>query len=62
MIKNFLNPEGNRNPFISSKVTAILMEGWIWPISGASAGEGLPCSLRSSLVQYEDRLNKLGDV
>ena len=50
MIKNFLNPEGHQNPFSGSKVTAILLKGWIRPIGGASAGEGLPCSLRSRLV------------
>ena len=50
MIKNFLNPEGHQNPFSGSKVTAILLKGWILPIGGASAGEGLPCSLRSRLV------------
>ena len=52
MIKNFLNPEGHQNPYSGSKVMAILLKGWIWPIGGASAGEGLPCSLRSRLV-YE---------
>ena len=44
MIKRFLNPEGHQNPFGN------FTEGWIWPISGASPGEGLPCSLRSRLV------------
>jgi hypothetical protein len=50
MMKNFLNPEGHQNPLSGSKVTAILLKGWIWPIGGASAGEGLPCSLRGRLV------------
>ena len=40
MIKNFLNP------IRGSKVTAILLKGWILSFGGASAGEGLPCSLR----------------
>ena len=40
-IKNFLNPEGHKNPIIGSKVTAILLKGWISPIGGASAVEGL---------------------
>ena len=48
--KNFLNPEGHQNPISGSKVTAILLKGWILLIGGASAGEGLPCSLRSRLV------------
>ena len=50
VIKNFLNPEGHQNPIRGSKVMAILMKGWILRIGGASAGEGLPCSLRSWLV------------
>ena len=50
VIKNFLNPEGHQNPISGSKVTNILLKGWILPIGGTSAGEGLPCSLRSKLV------------
>ena len=41
MIKNFLNPEGHQNPINGSKVTDILLKGWIFPIGGASAVEGL---------------------
>ena len=41
VIKNFLNPEGHQNPITGSKVTAILLKGWILPIGGASAREGL---------------------
>ena len=41
MIKNFLNPKGHQNPIDGSKVTAILLRGWILPIGAASAGEGL---------------------
>ena len=41
VIKNFLNLEGHQNPISGSKVTAILLKGWILPIGGASAGEGL---------------------
>jgi hypothetical protein len=50
VIKNFLNPKDHQNPINGSKVTAILLKGWILPIGGASAGEGLPCSLRNRLV------------
>ena len=50
VIKNFLNLEGHHNPTSGSKVTDILLKGWILPIGGASAGEGLPCSLCSRLV------------
>ena len=32
------------------KVTAMLLKGWILSIGGASAGEGVPCSLNSRLV------------
>ena len=41
VIKTFLNPEGHQNRISGSKVTAILLEGWILPIGGASAVEGL---------------------
>ena len=50
MIKSFLNPEGHQNPCSGSKVPANFTEGRIRPIGGASAGEGLPCSLRRRLV------------
>ena len=38
VIKSFLNPEGHQNPISGSKVTAILLKVWIWPIGEASAG------------------------
>ena len=41
MIKNFLNPEGHQNTINGSKVTAILLRGWILPIRGPSEVEGL---------------------
>ena len=41
VIMHFLNPKGHQNPIGCSKVTAILLKGWIWPIGGESAGEGL---------------------
>ena len=41
MIKTFLNPEGHQNSITGSKVTAILLKGWISPVGGASAVEGL---------------------
>ena len=53
VIKNFLNPEGHRNPISGSKVTTISLKGWILPICGASAGEGLPFSLCSRLVLFQ---------
>ena len=50
MIKNFLNTEGHQNPNSGSKVTVILLKGWILPIGGASLGRVCTCSLRSRLV------------
>ena len=61
VIKNFLNPEGHQNPISSSKVTTILLKGWILPNGEALAGEGLPCSLRS-LVFCCKHLNIDGTV
>ena len=40
-IKNFLNPEYHQNMINGSKVTAILLKGWILPLGVASAVEGL---------------------
>ena len=45
-----LNPEGHQNCCIGSKVTAILLNGWILPTGGASSGRVCACSLRSRLV------------
>ena len=36
-----INVEGHLNRFTGSRVTAILLNGWILPIGGASAAEGL---------------------
>ena len=41
LIKTCLNPKGHQNPISGSKVSAILLKGWILPIGGASAVEGL---------------------
>ena len=41
VIKSFLNPKGHQDPLSGSKVMAILLKGWVWPIGEASAGEGL---------------------
>ena len=41
IIKNFLNPEGHHNPFSGSKVTAILLKEWIWPIGEVASGSTL---------------------
>ena len=41
VIKKFQNPQRHQNPISGSKVTVILLKGWILPIGGASVGEGL---------------------
>ena len=48
--KKSLNPEGHPNRITGSKVTAILLNGLILPIGGASWGRVCSCSLRSRLV------------
>ena len=45
-----LNPEGHPNFINGSKVTAILLNGAILPIDGATLGRVCACSLRSRLV------------
>ena len=53
VIKNFfLNIEGHQNPINGSKVTAILLKGWILPIGGASAVEGLRSTWLPRLVFF----------
>ena len=36
-IKNFLNLEGHQNRISGSKVTAILLNGWILPVGGVAS-------------------------
>ena len=62
MIQNFLNFKGHQNTFSDSKITVILLMGWIWLMGGALAGEGLPCSLRSRLVYLSGQSDPLGRV
>ena len=49
--KEILNPEGHPNCIIGSKVTAILLNGLILPIGGASAGRVSVCSLRRLVLK-----------
>ena len=37
VIKIFLNPKGHQTPISGSKVTAIILKGWIWFIGKAPA-------------------------
>ena len=50
VIKTFLNPEGHHNRINGSKVTVILLKGWLLPIGGVASGRVCACSLRSRLV------------
>ena len=52
MIKNFLSPAQHQNPLSGSKVTAILLKGWIWSIGVVALGRVCSCSLHSRLVYY----------
>ena len=45
-----LNLEGHLNRITGSKVTVILLNGWILPIGGVALGSVCACSLRSRLV------------
>ena len=47
---DFINPKGHKNCITGSKVTAILMKGWILPFGGVASGRVCACSLRSRLV------------
>ena len=38
ILSDILNPEWHQNRFIGSKVTVILLKGWILPIGGAASG------------------------
>ena len=50
IFKEILNPKGHPNCITGSKVTAILLNGWILSFSGASSGRVCSCSLRIRLV------------
>ena len=52
------NPEGHQNPYIDSKVTTILLNGWILPTVGASSRRACACSLCSLLVFFRKSIIK----
>ena len=56
-----LNPEKHPNCITGSKVTAILLNGLIFPIDGASLGRVCACSQRSKLV-LQDFLRKIKGI
>ena len=45
-----LNLKRHQNRIVGSKVTAILLNGWVFPIGGVTSGRVCACSLRSRLV------------
>ena len=51
--KNCLNPKGHQNRIIGSKVTAILLNGWILPICEVASGRVCACILRSRLFFFK---------
>ena len=59
VIKNLLNPEGHQSSINGSKVTAILLKGWILPIGGASAVEGLQSTGLPRLVFLDYEKNPI---
>jgi hypothetical protein len=48
--KEILNLEGHQNRITGSRVTAILLNGWILPVGEVASGRVCACSLRSRLV------------
>ena len=59
IFKEILNPEGHQNRITDTKVTAILLNGWILPIGETSSGRVGSCSLRSRLVFFVSHLISL---
>ena len=55
MIKKFLDPKGYQNLFSGSKLTAILLKGWIRHIGGVASERVCACSLHSRLVFWRQR-------
>ena len=53
VIQNFLNLNAHQNSISRSKVAAILLKGWIFPIGQVASGRACICSLRSRLVIKE---------
>ena len=52
ILMKILNPEGHPNRITGSKVTAILLNGWILPIGGASSGRVCAAGLLSTRIQH----------
>ena len=51
IFKEILNPEWHSNRISGSKVTAILLNGWILPIGGASSGRVSPAACAAGLFE-----------
>ena len=54
IFKEILNPEGHPDRITGSKVTAILLIGWILPIGGVALGRVCVCS---RLVNNDNHLD-----
>ena len=62
-VKDILNLKENLNRMINSKVTTILLEGWILSIGGVASGRVCAYSLRSRLVSFKIKTkNKSRDI
>ena len=44
-----INVEGHQNSTIGLKVTAVLLNGWIFPIGGVASEKVCACSLHSRI-------------
>ena len=49
VIKNIQNPEGNQNPISGSKVTAVLLKGWICLLVELHRGRSAPAACAAGL-------------
>ena len=50
IFKEILNLEDYLNRITGSRVTAILLNGWVLPVGGVASGRVCACSLRSRFV------------
>ena len=56
--EEILNLEGHPNRITVSRVTAILMNGWILPFHGVALGWVCACKLWSRLVWFQSKKSK----
>ena len=53
ILKEILNIKGHSNRLTGSKVSVILLNGWILPLGGVASGRACAGSLRSTLVSKD---------